>query len=54
MDAKEKAIYEERIKNGWCVGCGSADYTQVCDRGKPRNGPPGLYCQGCFEAEDED
>lgn len=33
---------------GCCVGCGSADYTQVCDRGKPRYGPDGLYCEPCF------
>jgi len=44
---------EERRRNGWCVGCGSADYTQVCDRGTPEDGFKGLYCGPCFEAANE-
>ena len=45
-------------ENGWketrgrCVECGSADYTQVCYRGKPRYGPNGLYCEPCFREAD--
>ena len=38
--------------NGRCVGCGSADYTQVCYRGKPKYGPAGLYCDPCFQDAD--
>ena len=54
MSTDQDTTYEERLKSGLCVGCGGADYTQVCDRGTPKHGKPGLYCQGCFDSEDED
>lgn len=48
LTKKESQTIEERRRNGQCIGCGSSDYTQVCDRGKPRHGPDGLYCDPCF------
>jgi len=43
---------KDRKMDGRCVGCGSADYTQVCNRGKPQYGPDGLYCEPCFRDAD--
>ena len=48
----EDAMVQQRQERGQCIGCGSSDYTQVCDRGKPRNGPEGLYCEPCFRDAD--
>ena len=35
--------------SGTCIGCGNADYHEVCDRGKPEYGPDGLYCGPCHQ-----
>lgn len=43
---------EREKEDGRCRGCKSADYTQVCDRGKPRYGPAGLYCEPCHREAD--
>ena len=56
MSALTKGERREEVERaqagGRCVGCGSADYTQVCDRGKPQYGPKGLYCDPCFREAD--
>lgn len=49
---EEKHVEKRVNTGGQCIGCGSADYTQVCDRGKPQYGPDGLYCESCFTEAD--